>query len=375
MLWVWRILFLAMAGLVVYLLVLGVRRFVRGFRQGLKGDGQPDRPTLRGVLFRTVLVTLLVLYVLMTALLEHNQHDQQWPVSEGMLQVRDAQSNGATWLDPAAATAIETGLSAGVGGNPGAEGGLNLKVPDPMQMQPSYVPPAGIASLREQGWAVGVTRVNGQDFHYVAWRADKDNAVFYAYVIPPWYLRLWEWLFALLFAVVVLSPFAAVAAWFLNRRIVKPVQQVAEASVALADGSRHEPITEKGPAELATMARSFNRLSERLDEAEAAQREFVASVNHELKTPLTSLQGYGELLSDGAVPAEEAGPVVLAETARLERLVGDLLDSARMDSGTFSVRGEDVPLSRRQRRADIRKNTPASPGFTKYRQIHHNSGQ
>ena len=94
------------------------------------------------------------------------------------------------------------------------------------------------------------------------------------------------------------------------------------------------------------MARSFNRLSERLDEAEAAQREFVASVNHELKTPLTSLQGYGELLSDGAVPAEEAGPVVLAETARLERLVGDLLDSARMDSGTFSVRGEDVPLDR-----------------------------
>lgn len=346
MLWVWRILFVAMAGLVVYLLVLGVRHFIRGFRQGLNGAGQPDRPTLSGVIFGTVLVTLLVLFLLMTALLQRDQRDQQFPVSQGMQEIRDAQDNGAAWLDPAAVDAIETGLTAGIGGNPGASGGLNLKVPDPMQMQPSYVPPAGIASLREQGWAVGVKRVNGQDFHYVAWRTDKDNAVFYAYVIPPWYMRLWGWLFAFLFAAAVLSPFAAIAAWFLNRRIVKPVQQVAEASVALADGSRHEPITEKGPAELATMARSFNRLAERLDEAEAAQREFVASVNHELKTPLTSLQGYGELLSDGAVSAEEAGPVVLAETARLERLVGDLLDSARMDSGTFSVRDEVVSLDR-----------------------------
>jgi signal transduction histidine kinase len=342
MLWVWRILFVAMAALVVYLLVLGIRHFIRGFRQGLTGDGQSDRPTLRGVLFRTVLVTLLVLFLLMTALLEHDQRDQQPPVSEGMQELRDARSHGATWLDSEAQAAIEAALKEAVGGNPAGSGELDLSRPADVRLTP--LSPSSAALLRRQGWAVGTGPVGGQAGEYVAWLTSKDHAVFYGWVTPPWYMRLWGWLFALLFAIAVLSPFAAVAAWHLNRRIVKPVRQVAEASVALADGSRHEPITENGPAELATMARSFNRLSDRLDEAEAAQREFVASVNHELKTPLTSLQGYGELLSEGSVSAEEAGPVVLAETARLERLVGDLLDSARMDSGTFSVRDEAVSL-------------------------------
>jgi two-component system, OmpR family, sensor kinase len=205
--------------------------------------------------------------------------------------------------------------------------------------------------IKEHGWKVGWRGSGEGRVKYAMWRTGPNTAT---YVVDsprsgdqvPWYLVPVQWGWQAIFIYIFLAPFAGIAAWYLSRKITRPVGRVAAASAVLAAGSNPDPIPVEGPAELATMARSFNRLAERLDEAEAAQREFVASVNHELKTPLTSLQGYGELLSDGAVSAEEAGPVVLAETTRLERLVGDLLDSARMGSGTFSVRDEEVSLGR-----------------------------
>jgi signal transduction histidine kinase len=208
-----------------------------------------------------------------------------------------------------------------------------------------------LAYIKEHGWRVGWADSDEGRVEYAMWRTGPNTA---AYVTGradltdqvAWYLRPLQWGFQAVFLYALLAPFAGIAAWYLNRRIVRPVAQVAAASALLAAGDRPEPLPERGPAELATMARSFNRMSERLAEAEEAQRTFVASVSHELKTPLTSLEGYGELLADGAVPAAEAGPVILAETARLERLVGDLLDTARLQQGAFGVKDEPVSLRR-----------------------------
>jgi len=207
--------------------------------------------------------------------------------------------------------------------------------------------------LKEHGSKTGWATEPGTNdrVQYAMWRTGADTGYYvttsaHASDGSAWYWSLFSWAWQGLWIYILLAPFAGVAAWYLNRRIVRPVAQVAAASAALAEGDRPEPIPEQGPAELATMARSFNRMSERLAEAEEAQRAFVANVSHELKTPLTSLEGYGELLSDGAVPAAEAGPVILAETARLERLVGDLLDSARLQQGSFSVKHEPVSLRR-----------------------------
>jgi signal transduction histidine kinase len=205
--------------------------------------------------------------------------------------------------------------------------------------------------LKEHGSRTGWTTEPGSNdrVQYAVWRTAADTAYYvttsaHAGDGNAWYWSLFSWGWQGLWIYILLAPFAGVAAWYLNRRIVRPVAQVAAASAVLAEGDRPEPIPEQGPAELATMARSFNRMSARLAEAEEAQRTFVANVSHELKTPLTSLEGYGELLSDGAVPAAEAGPVILAETARLERLVGDLLDSARLQQGSFSVKHGPVSL-------------------------------
>ena len=343
MLWLWFLIFIAVAGFAVYLLVLTARRIARGFRQGLRDDDQAERPSLRSVLFRTVLLTLLVLFVLEAALLSHNQRDQEYPVSEGMAQLRVAQNDGAPWLDQAAQTAIEAALRKGIGGNPGGQGGLNLNVPG--MAAGSLLPPSAVATLRRQGWVVGVAPVDGQQHHYVAWRTTKNDAVYYDYVVPAWYWSLFQYLWTLVFGVAILSPFAAVAAWYLNRRIVKPVQQVADASVVLADGGQPMPIPTKAPRELSVLAGSFNDMAARLRRAQDTERDFLLSVGHELKTPLTAIDGYAELLADGAVEPQQAAEVLTLESARLRRLIGDLLDLARIDRSEFSVLDEPVDLA------------------------------
>src|SRR5205085_8361169 len=82
-----------------------------------------------------------------------------------------------------------------------------------------------------------------------------------------------------------------------------------------------------------------------LTRAREAERQFLLSVSHELKTPLTSIRGYTEALSDGAVTVDEAVGVISSEADRLDRLIRDLLDLARMNKSEFSVHREPVDLA------------------------------
>ena len=205
--------------------------------------------------------------------------------------------------------------------------------------------------IKEHGWIVGSTTGPPDHKHtrveYALWRTGLDTAAWvesYPGQANPWYFGLYPRFVEGMFLYMVLAPFAAAAAWYLNRRLVKPVQQVAAASAQVAQGKRPEPIEVKGPAELATLAASFNHMSQQLSQAQEAQHHFLMSVNHELKTPLTAIDGYAELLSEGAVAGDQAGPVLQTETARLKRLVGDLLESARVQEEGFSVRKAPVAL-------------------------------
>src|SRR5581483_1065737 len=112
-----------------------------------------------------------------------------------------------------------------------------------------------------------------------------------------------------------------------------------------AGGRRPEPVPEEGGAELATMAVAFNDLAEQLARARAAERSFLLSVSHELKTPLTAIAGYAEALREGAVGADDASETIAVEAERLGRLVGDLLDLARMSTTGFSVHPSEIDLA------------------------------
>jgi signal transduction histidine kinase len=115
----------------------------------------------------------------------------------------------------------------------------------------------------------------------------------------------------------------------------------------------------EGARELALLAESFNEMAAALAKARAAERQFLLSVSHELKTPLTAIRGYAEGLADGAFPVDEAAETISLEARRLERLVRDLLDLARMNKAEFSVRREPIDLGVAAREAVRRYETQA----------------
>jgi two-component system sensor histidine kinase BaeS len=100
-----------------------------------------------------------------------------------------------------------------------------------------------------------------------------------------------------------------------------------------------------GGDELADLGRAFNRMSSELARARDSQRLFLESVSHELKTPLTSVRGYAEALEEGAISGPEAGRVIAAEGRRLDRLVSDLMDLARLERTGFAVGREPIDLA------------------------------
>jgi two-component system sensor histidine kinase BaeS len=138
---------------------------------------------------------------------------------------------------------------------------------------------------------------------------------------------------------------AAAAAFLLARRISQPVDRVAAAARALARGTHPEPVPVGGATEIATLAGAFNDLASQLQKAQEAERSFLLSVSHELKTPLTAIRGYAEAVEDGAVDPREAAATVASEARRLERLVRDLLDLARMNRTDFSVHNTEIDLA------------------------------
>ncbi|MDE9365620.1 HAMP domain-containing sensor histidine kinase [Luteipulveratus sp. YIM 133132] len=128
---------------------------------------------------------------------------------------------------------------------------------------------------------------------------------------------------------------AALLGLLVARRLAQPLRRAAAATGELARGHREVVVPERGPREVAEVAGSVNRLAAALSRSEARQRDFLLSVSHDLRTPLTAINGYAESLGDGVVPPDrvaDVGHVLEAESQRMRRLVDDLLDLARLDA-------------------------------------------
>jgi two-component system sensor histidine kinase BaeS len=148
---------------------------------------------------------------------------------------------------------------------------------------------------------------------------------------------------ALLLGLLIAVPIGIWAA----RRLTRPLRAARDAANQMTEGSRNVRVEPEGPAEIADIADSLNRLNSALVVSEGRQREFLLSVSHELRTPLTAVKGYAEALSDGVIPDEDVartGGIVAAEASRLDRLVSDLLDLARLGAVDFHVSPVKVDL-------------------------------
>jgi two-component system, OmpR family, sensor kinase len=154
----------------------------------------------------------------------------------------------------------------------------------------------------------------------------------------------WRLLLATALAVAV----AALVAWLLAGRLTAPLGRLVGAARRVGAGDLSTRVQVDGDDEVAEVATAFNDMAAGLERAQLEQRAFLASVGHELKTPLTTIQGYTEALLDGTVedPAERRRSLsrVHAESVRLARLVQDLLDLARLGRGQFAVSTIDADV-------------------------------
>jgi signal transduction histidine kinase len=147
---------------------------------------------------------------------------------------------------------------------------------------------------------------------------------------------------------------AGALAWYLSRRITEPVQALSRAADNIAGGLYEVPeINASG--EIGQLAERFREMAARLQEAEELERNFLMTVSHELRTPLTAIRGHVEALREGVAQDEETRQesldVIAHEAIRLERLVGDVLDLAKLDTRRFTLRREEVDMGHLLERA------------------------
>jgi two-component system OmpR family sensor kinase len=200
-----------------------------------------------------------------------------------------------------------------------------------------------LARVAATGRATGEISVGPARLLYAA-RPTPDGRIV---LVRPSGLAFAEWrpfLESLILAGLGGAALAGLSAFLLARRLTRPIAALARATRRLTAGEAGVEVVVEGADELAQLGHAFNQMAGGLQAARDEQRRFLESVSHELKTPLTSIRGYGEALLDGAVAPSQAGEVVVAEASRLERLVSDLLDLARVGHSSFAVERVELDL-------------------------------
>lgn len=138
---------------------------------------------------------------------------------------------------------------------------------------------------------------------------------------------------------------ALVLAVVISRSIAQPLQRLAVAAEEVANGKFAQRLPVSGPKEIAAVAEAFNRMSEEVRAEKAAQKDFLANVSHDLKTPLTSIQGFSQAIVDGAAPDPiKAAQIIYDEAARLNRMVVELTELARLEAGRLSLHMSPIDM-------------------------------
>lgn len=123
----------------------------------------------------------------------------------------------------------------------------------------------------------------------------------------------------------------------LSRSITRPILAMTEASARMAEGDYEQAVRATGQDEVARLAGSFNRMAREVERSRQSQRDLIANVSHDLKTPLTSIQGFSQAMLEGAIHDQQgyqrAAQIIKDEAEGMGELIDRLLDLARFDAG------------------------------------------
>lgn len=144
---------------------------------------------------------------------------------------------------------------------------------------------------------------------------------------------------------------AAGLVWYLSRRLTEPVLALSRAADQVAEGQYETEIPEpRSKDEIGHLTERFREMTERLSLSQKRERNFLMTISHELRTPITAIRGHVEALREGVADDPEAREtsldIIRMDTDRLARLVKDLLDLARLQTHQFRLEEEEVELRR-----------------------------
>ena len=125
-----------------------------------------------------------------------------------------------------------------------------------------------------------------------------------------------------------------------SKKITSPLLQMNEAAKVIAGGNFEQRVEISSEDEVGQLAESFNHMAESLDKYEKVRRDFIANVSHDLRSPLTSIQGFLGAILDGTVPKEKQEHylnIVLEETKRLTKLTNDIVELSRAQASAITL--------------------------------------
>jgi len=155
-------------------------------------------------------------------------------------------------------------------------------------------------------------------------------------------IRMIIWTIALIFILLSIA-----ATYFNALRISKPIFKIEQAAKRIAYGQKVEDIEIKTNDEIEQLAVSFNYMKKQLAKTEEIRREFIASISHDLRTPLTSIRGFVEAMIDNVIEPQDHNKYlnfIQDETSRLTRLTDEILQSAKIQSGSIKLHRENLKI-------------------------------
>jgi signal transduction histidine kinase len=226
--------------------------------------------------------------------------------------------------------------------------------------------------LTSPGGISGVVQLKGEPekFEYVAQRVRPlrltggggqgnggvDSGPYFAYIVvfaqPQVRLLstlLGDFRSVLIPAVLIALAISLAVAILLARSISRPVTKLAAATAAMARGDYSQRLPVEGRDELSMLTNQFNQMASEVERARKMQRDFVANVSHDLKTPLTSIQGFSQAILDGTISDRrgyaQAAHIINDEALRMSRLVDELLSLTRLENGLIMLELHSADIS------------------------------
>ncbi len=287
------------------------------------------RAKLGSVIVLAVAVTLLVSYLIIGFALRNSPKDTEavrlLAIARTFVTDPDANVPGGTMIVLRSSTGTEAVL------------GVDLGVDPPVSED--GVPHWGV--IGRVSWASVPTETGGS---VTALRPSPSRGTVGRISATLGFLQSVWWQFLLAGAVA--GGIALLMARFIARGMTQPLRDMAAAAQLMETGDYSTRVITKSMDEVGQLAHAFNRMSAELETIEQSRRELVANVSHELKTPIAAIRAHLENLLDGVEePDPETLQVMLSQSERLGRLVEQLLDLSKLQSGEVPLHREQVPLA------------------------------